>query len=74
MSHADVPKIDIDAEVFTKKCLNEALAYLQNFFPRTLELRGFNRYVYENKPEGLSTDLDLHFKPIEFGGSYYWGE
>lgn len=75
MSYADVQKIDIDGEVFAKKCLNEALAYLQNFFPRTLELRGFNRYAYENKPEGLSADREIHFKPIQFSnGSVYWGE
>jgi len=75
LTQADVPKIDIDAEVFAKKCLNEALIYLQNYAPGTMVLRGLDRYAYENVPEGLSADREMHLKPIQFtNGSVYWGE
>ena len=67
--------IDIDAEMFDKKWLNEALNYLQNYAPGTLALRGLNRYAYENAPEGISGDHEMHFKPIQFNDdSVYWGE
>jgi hypothetical protein len=40
-----------------------------------LELRGFDRYAYENMPAGLSIDREQRFKPIQFNnGSVYWGE
>jgi hypothetical protein len=40
-----------------------------------LELRGFDRFAYENMPAGLSIDREQRFKPIQFNnGSVYWGE